>query len=64
MTDENKEPVVEQKKGAEGKTQLSEEALGNITGGGTKQNVAKDTLPTESIKLNYGTMEYAYTQPD
>jgi bacteriocin-like protein len=52
MTDENKEPVVEQKKGAEEKTQLSEEALNNVSGG----------TPHETVKLDYGKIEWKYTQ--
>jgi hypothetical protein len=33
MSDETKDPNVDQKKRAEEDTQLSEEALGNVTGG-------------------------------
>jgi hypothetical protein len=33
MNDENKEAMVDQQKGAEERTQLSEEALSNVSGG-------------------------------
>jgi hypothetical protein len=62
MSDENKEPMVDQKKEAEEKTRLSEEALSNVTGGGTPQQKATttktETLPVESITLNYSKVEY------
>jgi bacteriocin-like protein len=50
MSDENKEPMVDQKKGAEDKTQLSEEALSNVSGG------------EEVIKFKFGAMQVEYQQ--
>ena len=56
MNDENKQEMVDQKKGAEEKTQLSEDALSNVSGGVTpKQNVA---TVNESFSLTYSKVEY------
>jgi len=61
VSDENREPTVDQKNHAEEKTQLSEEALSKISGGGTptKNTASKtDTLPTETVTLNYSKVEW------
>ena len=39
MSDENNDPMVDQKKGAEEITELSEEALKQVSGGGFSSNV-------------------------
>jgi type VI protein secretion system component Hcp len=60
MTDETKDPAVDQKNGAQDQ-QLSEQALSNVAGGTPKQTTTtKDTLPTESVSLNYEQIKYQY----
>ena len=61
MSDENKEPMVDEKKGAEEKTQLSEEALSKVSGGGTPKQAATGTL-NESVSFSYEQIKFEYSK--
>ena len=70
MNDENKEPMVDRKKGAEQKTQLSQDALSSVAGGTPPDPCKKLNALSEeeldkvsgggTISLNYGEIKVEY----
>jgi hypothetical protein len=58
MSEQNKEPMVDQNKATEHSTPLSAEALNSVAGG------KPASLPVETVSISYTTIQWEYTKQD